>query len=209
MVGNGAGTYGETNGGEDYQSKQDQQEFNGDGAGGGHTSQGFDINTSINSEVITDEEGRYTADLDNSIPSTSTSAFGPNLSLLASNAFSAPDLRVASTPPSTSGPRKTPNAGAAALKKRKSLASTSTNTSASKPNGSASADGEDAAKRVKTVRACDKCRTKKIRCDAIAETEPPICVHCRSHGLECTWVSIALQTRGSVSGGDERFRSES
>ncbi|KAI5480442.1 nitrogen assimilation transcription factor [Pseudohyphozyma bogoriensis] len=50
-------------------------------------------------------------------------------------------------------------------------------------------------KRIKTPRACDQCRRKKIRCDAIADTNPPICVHCRSHNTNCSWILPISMTR--------------
>lgn len=200
MVGSGSGTDGDAKGTEDYQSQRDQPYSTRDDAGVGGAAQNYDASTSINSDVITNVGGIYATDLDNSRPSNSASAFGPNLSQPHSNALPTPDLNVTSTPSSAPTSRKGSNAGAATTKKRKSLASTTTNTGAGKANGtgSAAADGDDIAKRVKTVRACDKCRTKKIRCDAIAETEPPICVHCRSHGLECTWVSQAVSAMGLI-----------
>ncbi|KAM0788470.1 hypothetical protein ACM66B_001603 [Microbotryomycetes sp. NB124-2] len=50
-------------------------------------------------------------------------------------------------------------------------------------------------KRAKTPRACDSCRRKKIRCDAVPDAEPPICVHCKQHGTECTWFLPIQETR--------------
>lgn len=89
------------------------------------------------------------------------------------------------------------------------------------PTGTAKGkDKDDKGKRVKTVRAwcvtlaacvgvrvvltrrgrSDSCRRKKIRCNPIDGTEPPVCQHCKNHGFECTWVSCAssLASLGSL-----------
>ncbi|TRM62566.1 fungal-specific transcription factor domain-containing protein [Schizophyllum amplum] len=50
-------------------------------------------------------------------------------------------------------------------------------------------------KRTKTQRACDSCRTRKIRCDVIQETEPPVCQHCKQYGFECTFFLPITETR--------------
>lgn len=56
-------------------------------------------------------------------------------------------------------------------------------------NNSNNADDEK--RRQKTARACDGCRSRKIRCDVIQDTSPPLCVHCKQHNFTCTWVSCA------------------
>ncbi|KAL1757210.1 fungal-specific transcription factor domain-containing protein [Schizophyllum commune] len=53
----------------------------------------------------------------------------------------------------------------------------------------------DAKKRTKTQRACDSCRTRKIRCDVIQDTEPPVCQHCKQYGFECTFFLPITETR--------------
>ncbi|KDQ18055.1 hypothetical protein BOTBODRAFT_155106 [Botryobasidium botryosum FD-172 SS1] len=56
----------------------------------------------------------------------------------------------------------------------------------------------DKNKRTKTQRACDPCRRKKIRrvaCDVIPESEPPICQHCKQYGFECTFFLPITETR--------------
>lgn len=53
------------------------------------------------------------------------------------------------------------------------------------------ADRDEEKRRQKTSRACDGCRSRKIRCDVIQDTSPPLCVHCKQHNLTCTWVSLA------------------
>ncbi|EJD42242.1 hypothetical protein AURDEDRAFT_115195 [Auricularia subglabra TFB-10046 SS5] len=50
-------------------------------------------------------------------------------------------------------------------------------------------------KRTKTQRACDSCRTRKIRCDVIADTEPALCQHCKQYGFECTFFLPITETR--------------
>lgn len=60
------------------------------------------------------------------------------------------------------------------------------------PNNSMSAaDKDEEKRRQKTSRACDGCRSRKIRCDVIQDTSPPLCVHCKAHNFTCTWVSAS------------------
>ncbi|TKY89459.1 hypothetical protein EX895_001990 [Sporisorium graminicola] len=72
----------------------------------------------------------------------------------------------------------------------------STPGSAEKPSG----------KRIKTARACDSCRRKKIRCDVMDDGGPPmgslnngngglVCAHCRQYGFECTFFLPITETR--------------
>lgn len=98
----------------------------------------------------------------------------------------------------TSGNTAKPKAG----KKRKQQSSISLN--ASKENTTDDEDGgsmkdgtkdDEKSKRTKTARACDGCRTRKIRCDVIADTSPPLCVHCQHHNFDCTWVLPIAETR--------------
>jgi hypothetical protein len=84
-------------------------------------------------------------------------------------------------------------------------------------NGSSAA--QDVKKRTKTQRACDKCRTKKIRsvcytlsctkklndntififfsirCDIIADADPPLCSHCKQYNYDCTFFLPIQETR--------------
>ncbi|KDR73617.1 hypothetical protein GALMADRAFT_269832 [Galerina marginata CBS 339.88] len=53
----------------------------------------------------------------------------------------------------------------------------------------------DLKKRTKTQRACDSCRSRKIRCDVITDSEPPICQHCKQYGFECTFFLPITETR--------------
>ncbi|KAI0082837.1 hypothetical protein K474DRAFT_1655018 [Panus rudis PR-1116 ss-1] len=50
-------------------------------------------------------------------------------------------------------------------------------------------------KRTKTQRACDSCRSRKIRCDILPDTDPPKCQHCNQYGFECTFFLPITETR--------------
>ncbi|KAI0372936.1 hypothetical protein BV20DRAFT_1050357 [Pilatotrama ljubarskyi] len=53
----------------------------------------------------------------------------------------------------------------------------------------------DSKKRTKTQRACDSCRSRKIRCDILADTDPPMCQHCKQYSFECTFFLPITETR--------------
>ncbi|TFK30156.1 hypothetical protein FA15DRAFT_200823 [Coprinopsis marcescibilis] len=53
----------------------------------------------------------------------------------------------------------------------------------------------DIKKRTKTQRACDSCRSRKIRCDILAESDPPLCQHCKQYSFECTFFLPITETR--------------
>lgn len=53
----------------------------------------------------------------------------------------------------------------------------------------------DLKKRTKTQRACDSCRSRKIRCDIIPDVDPPICQHCKQFSFECTFFLPITETR--------------
>ncbi|KAI0636701.1 fungal-specific transcription factor domain-containing protein [Trametes polyzona] len=53
----------------------------------------------------------------------------------------------------------------------------------------------DNKKRTKTQRACDSCRSRKIRCDILADADPPICQHCKQYSFECTFFLPITETR--------------
>ncbi|KAH9901537.1 fungal-specific transcription factor domain-containing protein [Cubamyces lactineus] len=53
----------------------------------------------------------------------------------------------------------------------------------------------DSKKRTKTQRACDSCRSRKIRCDILADADPPICQHCKQYSFECTFFLPITETR--------------
>lgn len=53
----------------------------------------------------------------------------------------------------------------------------------------------DSKKRTKTQRACDSCRSRKIRCDVLPDSEPPLCQHCKQYGFECTFFLPIAETR--------------
>jgi hypothetical protein len=42
----------------------------------------------------------------------------------------------------------------------------------------------------KIARACDACRRKRIRCNAIPGADPPMCLACQQQRANCTWVSF-------------------
>src|ERR1700722_17910163 len=71
----------------------------------------------------------------------------------------------------------------------------------------------DTKKRTKTQRACDSCRSRKIRyfaflfffflriqllpfrCDILLDADPPLCQHCKQYGFECTFFLPIAETR--------------
>ncbi|KAH9857171.1 fungal-specific transcription factor domain-containing protein [Lenzites betulinus] len=53
----------------------------------------------------------------------------------------------------------------------------------------------DSKKRTKTQRACDSCRSRKIRCDILADADPPVCQHCKQYSFECTFFLPITETR--------------
>ncbi|KAH9079362.1 fungal-specific transcription factor domain-containing protein [Lactarius deliciosus] len=53
----------------------------------------------------------------------------------------------------------------------------------------------DSKKRTKTQRACDSCRSRKIRCDILPDSEPALCQHCKQYGFECTFFLPIAETR--------------
>ncbi|KIJ69323.1 hypothetical protein HYDPIDRAFT_172743 [Hydnomerulius pinastri MD-312] len=95
------------------------------------------------------------------------------------------------------GKRKRKSDGARAKDKDSDQEGPSTSEMAPKqstPSASATALA-DAKKRTKTQRACDSCRSRKIRCDVLAESEPPLCQHCKQYGFECTFFLPITETR--------------
>ncbi|KAF8635521.1 hypothetical protein AX17_003906 [Amanita inopinata Kibby_2008] len=53
----------------------------------------------------------------------------------------------------------------------------------------------DVKKRTKTQRACDSCRSRKIRCDVLPDSDPPRCQHCKQYGFDCTFFLPITETR--------------
>ncbi|KAI0695709.1 fungal-specific transcription factor domain-containing protein [Cytidiella melzeri] len=75
-------------------------------------------------------------------------------------------------------------------KRKNSMSDSARATSSS--NAAAQAEAK---KRTKTQRACDSCRSRKIRCDVLAETDPPECQHCKQYGFDCTFFLPITETR--------------
>ncbi|KAN0077222.1 Fungal specific transcription factor domain containing protein [Tylopilus felleus] len=63
------------------------------------------------------------------------------------------------------------------------------------PPATSSAPPVDNKKRTKTQRACDSCRSRKIRCDVLSDSDPPLCQHCKQYGFECTFFLPITETR--------------
>ncbi|WWD20732.1 hypothetical protein CI109_105208 [Kwoniella shandongensis] len=108
-----------------------------------------------------------------------------------------------STPVNTSskGDNKKGNGQPAKKKRKKSAVAGSGDAEGSVHSPTAETDKEKE-KRTKTGRACDACRTKKIRCDILpivdspqGQDGPPICAHCKQYGLECTFFLPITETR--------------
>ncbi|KAF8590103.1 hypothetical protein K439DRAFT_1644924 [Ramaria rubella] len=56
-------------------------------------------------------------------------------------------------------------------------------------------DSAELKKRTKTQRACDSCRSRKIRCDVLPDSDPPQCQHCKQYGFDCTFFLPITETR--------------
>ncbi|EMD38452.1 hypothetical protein CERSUDRAFT_82708 [Gelatoporia subvermispora B] len=105
--------------------------------------------------------------------------------------YTNPPLNQHDGPHSTGAPSPvatTPVAGS----KRKSSASEIPSRASVQNTGSSLVDTK---KRTKTQRACDSCRSRKIRCDVLSDAEPPICQHCKQYGFECTFFLPITETR--------------
>ncbi|GAA5829418.1 hypothetical protein JCM3766R1_001091 [Sporobolomyces carnicolor] len=103
----------------------------------------------------------------------------------------APEMMTGTASPDpASKPRKH-----AVPKKRKSTTSTHEGTDEDGASPESSATGNGKLKKPKIPRACDTCRRKKIRCNPIPDTDPPICTYCSKHHLDCTWFLPISETR--------------
>ncbi|KAG5645591.1 hypothetical protein DXG03_005729 [Asterophora parasitica] len=109
------------------------------------------------------------------------------------------------TPQSVSPPAHLPPSASGSKRKRKST-SDGRKGDRSEDEGASGSDNRAAApqltqtlvdlkKRTKTQRACDSCRSRKIRCDILPDAEPPSCQHCKQYGFECTFFLPITETR--------------
>jgi hypothetical protein len=103
------------------------------------------------------------------------------------NATAANTAGGASQPKKRGRKKKNPEGDDANSSTRASPALTDNNAN----NSMSAADKDEEKRRQKTSRACDGCRSRKIRCDVIQDTSPPLCVHCKAHNFTCTWVRAA------------------
>ncbi|KAJ3757280.1 fungal-specific transcription factor domain-containing protein [Lentinula raphanica] len=107
----------------------------------------------------------------------------------------------AASPPPPQTPTMSSNAGAKRKRKGAKEKAVSDDEAASGQDGSRSQGQSqgDPKKRTKTVsilqRACDSCRTRKIRCDVLPDSDPPICQHCRQYQFDCTFFLPITETR--------------
>ncbi|KAF7974819.1 hypothetical protein HWV62_11171 [Athelia sp. TMB] len=114
----------------------------------------------------------------------------------------------AETPNPSNAPSPTLPAANGGKRKRKATADKADSPSDQEAGGSGSdrprATSQSAAsaaamaemkKRTKTQRACDSCRSRKIRCDILVDAEPPSCQHCKQYGFECTFFLPITETR--------------
>ncbi|KAI0810881.1 fungal-specific transcription factor domain-containing protein [Irpex lacteus] len=124
-------------------------------------------------------------------PAYGYSAYSPYPSMVmygaAPGPSHAPHTPHAEQPSAESSP---PPSSATTGKRKNSTGDTGRATAASTAAAQA-----DAKKRTKTQRACDSCRSRKIRCDVLAETDPPQCQHCKQYGFDCTFFLPITETR--------------
>ncbi|KAF5386791.1 hypothetical protein D9615_001601 [Tricholomella constricta] len=109
------------------------------------------------------------------------------------------------TPQSVSSPAQMPSTASGSKRKRKSTGdgrkgdkSDDEGASGSDHRATAPQHSQtlvDLKKRTKTQRACDSCRSRKIRCDILPDADPPTCQHCKQYGFECTFFLPITETR--------------
>ncbi|KAG6820643.1 hypothetical protein H0H93_013842 [Arthromyces matolae] len=108
-------------------------------------------------------------------------------------------------PPRTDPPQNTPSPSQVPsnLKRKRKSTDTRKGDNRSDDEGTSGSDARhpsqqsvvDIKKRTKTQRACDSCRSRKIRCDILADMDPPVCQHCKQYGFECTFFLPITETR--------------
>ncbi|KAL5490395.1 hypothetical protein ACEPAI_5228 [Sanghuangporus weigelae] len=104
-------------------------------------------------------------------------------------------------PPPPAQPQQSPAPEASASNGPPSKRKRKGTVDSAKAKSSGTSDVEESAemhkKRTKTARACDSCRSRKIRirCDVLNESEPPVCQHCKQYGFECTFFLPITETR--------------
>ncbi|KZP12550.1 hypothetical protein FIBSPDRAFT_835995 [Athelia psychrophila] len=126
--------------------------------------------------------------------------------------YGAPPPQGTPTPRSSTAPSPISASAPPAKRKRKSTAGRDDSPSDQEAGGSgsdrpratsqaasaaaaAAAAAAEMKKRTKTQRACDSCRSRKIRCDLLVDAEPPSCQHCKQYGFECTFFLPITETR--------------
>ncbi|KAJ7709763.1 fungal-specific transcription factor domain-containing protein [Mycena rosella] len=113
-----------------------------------------------------------------------------------------PNHPAADTPGSAASPQD--GSASAGLKRKRKSASGSRAKDKSDDDEGASSDltlaqqkaaALELKKRTKTQRACDSCRSRKIRCDILSDAEPPKCQHCKQYAFDCTFFLPITETR--------------
>ncbi|EJD05925.1 uncharacterized protein FOMMEDRAFT_104282 [Fomitiporia mediterranea MF3/22] len=113
--------------------------------------------------------------------------------------YAVPGYSAPPPPPPQAQPQQSPDPegsvsnGSQSKRKRKGTLESG------KGKSSGASDAEESTdmhkKRTKTQRACDSCRSRKIRCDVLSDSDPPVCQHCKQYGFECTFFLPITETR--------------
>ncbi|KAG9318550.1 hypothetical protein JVU11DRAFT_642 [Chiua virens] len=108
---------------------------------------------------------------------------------------SSPSLSQVSTTATTGKRKRRADTGQARDKESDQEGPSNENAAKQPLSTSSSTTPIDTKKRTKTQRACDSCRSRKIRCDVLADSDPPVCQHCKQYGFECTFILPITETR--------------